>query len=264
MVIEMIEEKAVVARPSWCIACGHCMAICPVGAVRRNGNLPETFPSNRQEVSLDSLEGLLKERRSVRIYKSDPVPREVWDRILDTCRFAPTGTNSQNVAYVAIHDSARIRALRDKVLAFYRKLFARVASPVQSRILALLIGKKALEQLRFYLPTMEMAMERVQEGKDPLFHGAPALLLVHTPKGDSSSSFNGAVALYTCCLVAEAMGLGSCFNGFLEAAVNHDKTIKSFVEIPKGRRCTGAMTLGYRDVQYHRLVERRPAQVNWI
>jgi len=263
-VLEMKGSKAEVIRPTWCIACGHCSALCPTSAIRRQGLVPDKILQEEEPVAPEALERLLRERRSVRVHRSDPVPKEVLERLLDIGRIAPTGTNSQNVGYIVLHDKKCIDELRNKVLLFYQKLFARVASPVQSRVLSLLLGKKAVEQLRFYLPRMKMAQEKTEQGEDPLFHHAPAILMVHSPKADVSSPFNGAVALYGCSLLAHTLGLGCCFNGFLQAASNHDSGIRSFLRIPSQNRCFGAMTLGYTDLRYIRTVKREPAQVIWI
>ena len=46
----------------------------------------------------------LKNRRSVRKYKADPVSEELLDQILETALYTPSGMNTQNTVMVAIQD----------------------------------------------------------------------------------------------------------------------------------------------------------------
>lgn len=75
---------------------------------------------NRQyvEVAMAFLE-LVRKRRSVRSYRSDPVPREVIDRCLEAARLAPSACNSQPWSFLVI-DAPPIR--REFVEAAYTGL----------------------------------------------------------------------------------------------------------------------------------------------
>ena len=88
-------------------------------------------------------------------------------------------------------------------------------------------------------------------------------MLAHAESWDSSSPFNCSVALYNCSLVAHTLGLGCCFNGFLVNAVNHASRIKAWLGIPADHQCYSAMTLGFPEVKYLRLVHRDPPKVTW-
>ena len=46
----------------------------------------------------------LKNRRSIRRYKSDQVPEDLLDAVLEAGLYAPTGMNRQNVVMVAVRD----------------------------------------------------------------------------------------------------------------------------------------------------------------
>ena len=63
--------------------------------------------------------------------------------------------------------------------------------------------------------------------------------------------------------MAHTLGLGCCFNGFLVNAVNHDRKIKRWLAIPPDHECYSAMTLGYQDMTYRRLIRREVPRVNW-
>lgn len=263
-VLEMVEAKSTVVRGEWCIGCGHCGVVCPTEAILHEGIFFDMHPT-RGEVpatSPEALELLLRERRSVRIYTRDPVPEEVLDRILDAGRYAPTGTNSQNVHYIVLTSPDQIENLRAMTINFYEKIFSRVRGWFGRLLLSLVAGQRTTEYLRESLPKVDYANERMKQGKDHLFYHAPIVILTHAESWDTCSSFNCSVALYHCSLMAHTLGLGCCFNGFLVNAVNHSSKMKRWLNIPKDHHCYSAMTLGFPDMKYLRLIRRHPPKVN--
>ena len=54
---------------------------------------------------------LIKERRSVRSYKSDPIPQKSLDKILEAARFAPSARNSQPWKFILVSDSEKKKEL---------------------------------------------------------------------------------------------------------------------------------------------------------
>jgi len=262
-VLEMIESKAAVVREQWCIGCGHCGAVCPTGAILYKGSPLDIHPKKGETpaMSPETLKLLLRERRSVRIYKSEPVPDEILNRILDAGRYTPTGSNSQNVHYGVLTSPDQIAALQKMTILFYEKIFSRVQGRFGMLLVSLIAGRKTSEYLRESLPMIEYANEQMKQGKDLLFHHAPVVILAHAESSDPCSPFNCSVALYNCSLMAHTLGLGCCFNGFLVNAVNRAPKIKGWLGIPKDHQCYAAMTLGFPDVKYLRLVHRRPPKV---
>jgi nitroreductase len=261
----MVKGKAKVMRGEWCMGCGHCGAVCPTDAVVYEGTSLEGFPGPEPTpaASPDTLELLVRERRSVRNYKKDAIPQEILERILEVGRYAPTGSNSQNVHYVVLKSPEQITQLQKMTIAFYEKIFSRAQGGVSSFLLSLIAGRKTMEYLRSSLPKVEFAYEQMKKGKDILFYHAPVVMVTHAESWDSCSSFNCSVALYNCSLLAHTLGLGCCFNGFLVNAVNHDRKIKSWLGIPGDHSCYSAMGLGYPNVKYQRLVQRDPLKVAW-
>jgi nitroreductase len=49
---------------------------------------------------------VIKERRSVRKYKPDPIPDEVLQRVLDAARFSPSGKNLQPWKFILVKDES--------------------------------------------------------------------------------------------------------------------------------------------------------------
>ena len=264
-VIDLIDEKARVSREEWCIGCGHCEAVCPTEAVLHGVTFFEGHPNQgaRPAVSPEALELLLRERRSVRNYTEDPVSQEVLRIVLEAGRYGPTGTNSQNVHYVVLTSLDQISQLREMTIGFYEKVFSRARGRLSGFLVSLVAGRKILEYLRASLPKVEYAYEQMRTGKDRVFYHAPVVMLAHAESWDTCSCFNCSVALYHCSLMAHTLGLGCCFNGLLVNAVNRSRKIKRWLGIPADHECYSAMTLGYQNVKYQRLVHRDPPKVSW-
>ncbi len=263
-VLEMIDGKSETAREDWCIGCGQCGAVCPTGAILLDGIRFELHPKKGEApaTSPEALELLLRERRSVRNYTSDRIPEGVLEKILDAGRYAPTGTNSQNVHYLVLNSTDRIEELRKITIGFYDRIFSRARGRLGMFLISLIAGRRSAEYLHDSLPKVEYANERMKQGKDCLFYHAPVVILAHAESWDPSSPFNCSVALYHCSLMAHTLGLGCCFNGFLSNAVNHASQIKRWLDIPSDHKCYCAMTLGYPNVRYLRLVHRNPPQTH--
>jgi nitroreductase len=199
----------------------------------------------------------------VRIYGEGEVLEESLKKILNAGRYAPTGTNSQNVHYIVLTLPGQIEELRKMTLRFYDKIFSWVRSRVGRQVLTIMAGRTIVETLQESLPKVDHAKKLMEQGQDRLFFHAPVLILAYAESWDTCSAFNCSVALYNCSLMAHTLGIGCCFNGYLVSAVNKDREIKRWLGIPKGHRCYAAMTLGHQKVQYQRLAERRPPEVVW-
>ncbi len=56
---------------------------------------------------------VIKERRSVRRYKPDPIPEEVFLRVLDAARFSPSGKNLQPWKFILVRDDKVKKSLAE-------------------------------------------------------------------------------------------------------------------------------------------------------
>ncbi len=48
---------------------------------------------------------VIRTRRSVRKYRSDPIPQEVLERVLDAARIAPSGSNRQPTRFIVVTEA---------------------------------------------------------------------------------------------------------------------------------------------------------------
>jgi len=62
---------------------------------------------------------IIESRRTVRKFKSDPVPKEHIERILDAARYAPTSGNQQPWKFLVIQDREKLNELEEEALDWY-------------------------------------------------------------------------------------------------------------------------------------------------
>ena len=84
----------------FCINCGHCVAVCPHDAITLSTMPLAACPPIEKNIlpNADALKQLLLARRSIRQYKKTPVSNKLLTELIDTARYAPTGSNKQQVS----------------------------------------------------------------------------------------------------------------------------------------------------------------------
>jgi nitroreductase len=171
----------------------------------------------------------------------------------------------QGIRCIVITGKDKIRELQNTALPILGKLMQRLGFMASLPIGKSIMGKKLADLITgIYAVNWDLFRERIQKGDDLLFYNAHALMIMYGEKVDEASAFSCAAALYNASLMAHTMGIGSCFNGFLQGVINSNKKIKEQLGIPKYCNCRGAMTLGYPGVKYNRLTMRKPLEVRWM
>ncbi|KHD36621.1 ferredoxin [Clostridium acetobutylicum] len=241
-IIKMKENCPEDICPQKCIACGHCVAVCPKEAI---DNVKTPLINQKSSKKFSKLtpaeaENFLRSRRSIRSYKKTSVPREKLMELVNIAHFAPTGGNLQSVSYIIIDD----RNILNMAIELTAKELERDE----------LLSKRYATYIRSYL----------SEGIDSILRGAPCLVLatadVDFPRGRENSIFSLAyMELY-----APTVGLGSCWAGVFEKiALRDNSPMLKLFNVPKGKKITGAVMVGYPKYNYPRLVDRNPLEVNF-
>jgi nitroreductase/NAD-dependent dihydropyrimidine dehydrogenase PreA subunit len=239
-----------------CMACGHCVAVCPVNAVKHQELEPNGFLPSREGagVSPEDLYYSLRARRSCRVYATKEVPRELLERLIDIARFAPTGRNWQDFEFLVIGDKSKVEKLSQKLAIHYGNLAKELEASGESIPYYL---KKAMYSFR-------KNYEFFLQGKDRIFRGAPVVILVHARADNPESVDNCLYAVFHMLMMAEALGLGTCINGFLIRAAERDPEILEGLGIPEGHKIQGCITVGFPKSKFHRFPPRRPPKVRWM
>jgi nitroreductase len=206
-----------------------------------------------------------RRRRSLRVYRPDPVEKEKLKMLIEAGRYAPTGSNRQACEYLVVSG----RKILDQVCALATQALQEEGGKIQKSVDQYRQAKKPLpedlDSQQFFPAVWERIAKKWKEGADQLLHRAPALVLIHIKEHSATTAeIDAGIAATHMMLLAEALGLGTCFIAFLVRTLQDSKELRSLLKIPDGNRVYVAFTVGYPAVTYLRLTGRRPAKVKWI
>jgi nitroreductase/NAD-dependent dihydropyrimidine dehydrogenase PreA subunit len=240
----------------YCINCGHCLAVCPTDAVIHSDLDPDMFPPIKKEhkISPDPLYGFLRSRRSCRVYKPEPVPKDVLERLIDIGRYAPTAHNWQNVDVIVITDKKKIETLSKMAAQFFKNAYTMIEAQ----------GDDAPPLLREMKHGFRLNFEFSEAGKDRIFRGAPTVILFAGPAGNPTSIDNCLYTLFHMVMMAHALGLGTCINRYFITALDHAPEIVGELDIPAGKKLFACLTVGYPGQTYLKLPQRKKPSVTWM
>lgn len=229
-----------------CIGCGHCVCVCPHGALTHSLMAPGDCPPYRLELALDAghVEYFLRCRRSIRTYKDTPVKRDTLSRLIKVARYAPTGTNSQQLQWLVIATRPEVAALTAHAVDWMRFLVEQ-GNPVAEK---------------YY---MQGIVDAWDAGIDIISRGAPALVIPFAPEDYQGGNVDATIALAYLDLAAPSFGLGSCWAGFFMIAASSWPKLKEALNIPPGHVQCGAMMVGTPKYRYHRLPPRNEPEITW-
>jgi nitroreductase len=152
-----------------------------------------------------------------------------------------------------------------RIGAFFRNL-NRMAEKTWMRKALKLIGKPVLDNYyrEYYASAKEALQEWEQHGRDRLFHGAPAVIVVASMPGGSNPKEDALLATQNILLAAHSMGLGTCLVGFAVEAIQYDQTIKHFLKIPNEEKVYAVIAVGYPDEEYQGLTGRKKVVMRYF
>ena len=152
-----------------------------------------------------------------------------------------------------------------RIGAFFRNL-NRMAEKTWLRKALKLIGKPVLENYykQYYQSVKEGLNAWEQHGRDRLFHGATAVIVVAAKPGGSNSKEDAMLATQNILLAAHSMGLGTCLVGFAVEPIQNDPTLKHFLKIPNEETVYAVIALGYPDEKYQGLAGRKKVVMRYF
>jgi len=231
-----------------CIACGHCVAVCPREAID-NVRAPlanQISLAEKPVLDADTAASFLRGRRSIRCYKEAKVPREKIKKLLDIARLAPTGGNSQGVAYQVIDNPEILKKITGKTIEWMEEEIKK-SSPWAPYFMATVVAYR-------------------NTNHDSILRSAPCLVIAMAdkalmPRGRDNTHFSLAYAE----LYAPTIELGTCWAGFFEACATAGyQPLLDILNLPKSMVVTGGIMVGYPKYNYKRLVDRNPLQITWM
>jgi nitroreductase len=180
----------------------------------------------------------IKGRRSVRRFKTDPVPRETLERVMELAQWAPSGMNRQEWYFVIAQGEKRA-ALQE-------------------------IFRSAFEAFRPNLEKVFADRPKILDGMKTFFEdygGAPVIILAYGGKspGGQWDTQSTAVAVQNLLLAAHEAGLGATWT---DAVISKETEINALFGI-EDMKLVAVMPVGYPDEE-PRVPPRREGRVQWV
>jgi nitroreductase len=162
----------------------------------------------QEEIDMDLMEAI-KGRRSIRKYKPDPVPEEVFRTVMEAVRWSPSWANTQCWEVIAIKDPS----VKSELATVLPKGNPAIPSMAEAPLILVLCGRKGISG--FYKGQMT------------------------TVKGDWLM-FDTGIAMQSLCLAAYSLGLGTVVVGMFD----HKKAEK-ILGVPGDIEVVAMTPLGY-------------------
>ncbi|MBG0791457.1 MAG: nitroreductase family protein [Desulfovibrionaceae bacterium] len=227
-----------------CINCGHCVAVCPVGAVTlpemgdvTDGLAPDQCGPLLRDLKItpEQAEQFLRGRRSIRTYKDKIVPEDVLTHLFDVASHAPSAKNGQPARWIVTRNPQ-----------------------VTRRLAGMTVEYMATNSV---LPGV---VKNWEKGLDKVLHGAPHVAVAHAPEDGFNPAEDCSLAAAYLELAAYAHGIGACWAGFLMEVAEGCCAIRETLGIPEGHGVYAALMLGYPKYRYKRIPKRRKVELAWL
>lgn len=224
-----------------CIGCQHCLAICPVAALGVAGKVPADSEPLRK-FDPDSLELLMKGRRSVRTFAPGAVPPETLRRIIHVAAHAPTGVNARDRRFTVVYKREDMDALRDRTV---RLLLDRGETVLPGEMQWLVASARRWEEKRH----------------DVVFRTAPHLLVITAGPDQVCPREDCLIAMAHFDLYAQTVGVGTVWCGMLYYVLEYFPEVRRWLRIPEGHILGYAMLFGPGGLSYPRTVQHEAEAV---
>ena len=199
---------------------------------------------------MDALEAL-RTRKSIRGFRSDPVPREVLSEILEIACRAPSAVNSQAWEFFVLAGDVLEKVKRGNL----EKVRSGAAPSPEHSIMGWPRGsvyrrrQVALAQQLFRLmevPRDDEEKKRQWMERGFRFFDAPAAIVIVVDRslGQSAPLLDIGAVMQSICIAALSRGLGTCIE---DQGVMYPQVVRDFAGIPDSKRIIISIAIGYPD-----------------
>jgi nitroreductase/NAD-dependent dihydropyrimidine dehydrogenase PreA subunit len=259
-------QEIQVRYPEQCCICGHCVAICPEDALNHEEIPSEMFKDLPvTNIPPENMRNLLLSRRSIRVFKEKPVPKELIEQLIEVGIHAGTSANGQTENFLVIQDRKRLSELEKMVIeVLWDKGMKYLGSEIGQKIAKTKLGS---EMLRQAIPYHHIIRNRRQNNEltGMIFRNAPMVMVIHGLRTNFMAHANCSIAARNMEITALTMGLGTCWVGFLPLAAHlAKKKVERYLEIPDDHSIYGAIMVGFPKFEYRKIIPRKERKVRWL
>ena len=234
------QNKVVFNSAGVCNLCGHCIAKCPEDAIEYKG-IGEALSYEGVDKPGDNAKYYInykvqRANSSTRTYRKKKVSNDLLKQVFDDMTHAPTSGNIRSERFTILSNKEEIKILNDGV-------------------------KEAIfsdsEMNGKYGSTLKMLSGLFN---CPVYYDAPHVIIVDSPV--RGVEINIGIIITYGRLAAQALGLGTCWNGWTMEAIRINPKIRKLANI--GGESVGAFTIGYPVLKFYRSPPRTPKKINGL
>lgn len=250
-----------------CVACGHCMAICPSNAIQISGrelSVNDLIDLSEMEskASYNQLNNLLIGRRSIRDFKDAEIGEDLIEKIIEAAVSAPMGIPPSDVNLVILKGKEKVREFSFDVIDYFSKV-GWIFSPWMMWMWRLM-GKEAYQVMKsFGNPLVKFMVETRKKNENYLLYDAPlALYFSSSPYADPADPYIPATYAM---LAAESLGLGTCMIGSVHPMIQYGaKKLKQKWNLPAKSPSGIIVIFGYPKYRFKSGIKRSFANVTYF
>ena len=172
-------------------------------------------------------------RRAIRSYKNMGLENELIEQVIAAGRMAPSAMNKQPCRYYVLTNKEKIKLLSKEIQEYAVKELEHMH-----------VKDVIKEAFRFL--NLSNIVDTILK-KDPIFHEAPVVVFITTPKNDTWGALDAGMCAQNMMLAAKALGLDTCPVGFAKMVMNTKNY--SILNIPEEEEVLLAVIIGYGDEQ---------------
>lgn len=228
-VLSMGADQKAVCSEKHCLKCMHCAIICPAHAITYDGEdvvgeEVQEFPDDIK----DTVENLIKQRRSYRRFEDRKVSHEEVKAMLDTASLVASAKNTHPTSWLVIDDDVMKKELMDIITEYCNTQH---------------ISPEILTEL--------------EHDNNPVI-GENASLLIGYCKNDALDPIHDtAIALTSVELMMQSRGIGTCWGGYLLRYLNMIPKCREMIKLPEDSSVYGTLMFGYpKQAKYKYLPKR--------
>jgi nitroreductase/ferredoxin len=265
-----------------CYSCYNCAVACPRNAISAvetyhvDGGYFETLPhalelrppmkpldaeGNPDEWTV--VEKAALNRRSVRNFKDKRVPEHLLRRVLEAGRFAPSAGNCQPWKFIVITDKALINEINEAAWAVVNLMYTTYEDDDKVKQLADRYETMSLTPGTFDPRRVVGGLASISKRYTPVLLSAPAvILMLEDERAINASGINIGICGQNMALVANSLGLGACWVGFVTALNQMPQMLERLGIAPPWKLMT-SLVLGYPKFKQEGMVPREYRPVTW-
>ncbi len=250
-----------------CCQCGHCVAICKVGAITLNQfGLTDLEKLKKIDVDADQIKNLIYARRSVRSYTEDPLEDDFLNELIDVATHAGTASNMQAEEFIILKDKVILQQLEEDIIDIL--WHAGIKYLGSDGLITKLLLKKYGEEMMIALKKYHRVIKNRtanEARKGMIFRNAPAVILMCGQSANTMGTINSALAVRNMELYALTKGYGTSYCGFLIAAFTQKpKLIREKLGINKSQSIYSALLVGKPKRYYEYKLPRKTRNIKVI